>query len=157
MPFEKKRNTVYSDPAYADGFYYFLQGDYDKRRIVLYRYLPEKLPELVTELSTEEVNLYNLRIVGNPVHIVSQEDRFECYYPQRISFPKKVNESTAFIEDGKIYFNAWIEEGWNDEKNCATEEYKYYNKVIIRDYEGNILSEEVGSLYQATDGTWWIA
>lgn len=103
VPFEKKRNTVYSDPAYADGFYYFLQGDYDKRRIVLYRYLPEKLPELVTELSTEEVNLYNLRIVGNPVHIVSQEDRFECYYPQRISFPKKVNESTAFIEDGKIY------------------------------------------------------
>ena len=157
VPVEKKRNTVYSDPAYADGFYYFLQGDYDKRRIVLYRYLPEKLPELVTELSTEEVNLYNLRIVGNPVHIVSQEDRFECYYPQRISFPKKVNESTAFIEDGKIYFNAWIEEGWNDEKNCATEEYKYYNKVIIRDYEGNILSEEVGSLYQATDGTWWIA
>ncbi|NCE98011.1 hypothetical protein [Emergencia sp. 1XD21-10] len=113
MPFEKKRNTIYGNPVFADG--------------------------------------------GNPVYIVSQEERFECYYPQRISFPKNANESALFIEDSRIYFEAWVEEGWGEENNCQAEAYKYYNKVIVRDYEGKAISEEIGSLYQAADGMWWIA
>ena len=99
----------------------------------------------------------NLNIVGNPVHIISQNDSFECYYPERFSIPKNSNETVAFIEDRKIYFEAWIEEGWDDENDCATLEYRYYNKVIVRDYGGNTISEETGSLCQAADGTWWIA
>ena len=156
-PFAKKRNVVYSDPVYAGGFYYFLQGDYDEKRITLYRYIPEKLMEKVTELSTEEVNLYNLRIIGEPVHVISQEERFECYYPEKISIPMESNEHVVFMEDGRIYFEAWLEEGWDEEKECATEQYRNYYKIIIRDYEGNRLSEEVGNFYQAADGTWWMA
>lgn len=156
-PFAKRRNVVYSSPVYADGFYYFLQGDYDEKKITLYRYIPQKVLEKVTELSTEKVNLYNLCIVGNPVHIISEQDNFQCYYPEKISFPTDPNEHAAFMENGKIYFEAWIEEGWDEEKDCATDHYKYYDKVIIRDYKGNELSEEVGAIYQAADGTWWIA
>ncbi len=156
-PFEKKRNVVYSSPVYVAGFYYFLQGDYDEKKIVLYRYIPEKTLEKVTELNAEEVNLYNLQIVGDPVHIISQEDTFECYYPEKISFPIEPNEHAIFMEDGKIYFEAWIEEGWDEENGCATDDYKYYDKVIIKDYKGNTLSEEMGAIYQAADGTWWIA
>lgn len=156
-PFAKKRNVVYSDPVYAEGFYYFLQGDYDEKKIILYRYIPEQNPEKITELNAEEVNLYNLRITGNPVHIVSQDENFECYYPEKISFTATGNETAVLIEDRKIYFEAWIEEGWDEEKNCATDQYKYYNRIIIRDYKGRKLSEEAGSLYQAADGAWWIA
>ncbi|MDE7310129.1 MAG: hypothetical protein K2N87_00645 [Eubacterium sp.] len=156
-PFAKKRNVVYSDPVYAEGFYYFLQGDYGDQKITLYRYLPEALPEKVTELRTEDVNLYNLRIIGDPVHIVSQEGSFECYYPEKISFPIERNEFVTFIENDRIYFQAWVEEGWDEENECATDQYKYYHKVIIKDYNGNTLSEEVGSFYQAANGTWWIA
>lgn len=156
-PFAKKRNVVYSDPVYADGFYYFLQGDYDEKKVTLYCYIPEKDAEKVTELSTEEVNLYNLRIIGSGVHIVSQDDRFVCYYPEKISFPAAKEETVIFMDDGKIYFEKWIEEGWDDEKDCATENYDFYYKVIVRDHEGNMISEERGSIYQAADGTWWIA
>lgn len=156
-PFAKKRNVVYSDPVYAEGFYYFLQGDYDEKKIILYRYIPEQNPEKITELNAEEVNLYNLRITGNPVHIVSQDENFECYYPEKISFTAAGNETAVLIEDRKIYFEAWIEEGWDEEKNCATDQYKYYNRIIVRDYKGRKLSEEAGSLYQAADGAWWIA
>lgn len=156
-PFEKKRNVIYSDPIYMEGFYYFLQGDYDKKKIILYRYIPEQNIEKVTELSTEEVNLYNLQMIGNPVHIISLDEKFECYYPEKISFIVEGNETAVFIENHKIYFEAWIEEGWDEEKNCATDQYKYYDKVIIRDYKGNKISEEIGSMYQAADGTWWIA
>lgn len=156
-PFAKKKNVVYSDPVYAGGFYYFLQGDYSEKRIILYRCIPEEMLEKVTELSTEEVNLYNLRVIGNPVHIISQQDTFECYYPEKISFPAEGNEHAIFMEDGKIYFEAWVEEGWDEEKGCATDQYKYYDKVLIKDYKGNTLSEDVGAIYQAADGTWWIA
>jgi hypothetical protein len=34
QPFEKKRNVVYSRPEFADGYYYFLQGDYDAKTAV---------------------------------------------------------------------------------------------------------------------------
>lgn len=44
-----------------------------------------------------------------------------------------------------------------DFENCATDEYKYYDKVLIKDHAGNTLSEEVGSIYQAADGTYWLA
>ena len=49
------------------------------------------------------------------------------------------------------------EEGWDDDNNCATEEYKYYEKMIVRDFKGNVLSETIGSLQQHPDGTWWIS
>jgi hypothetical protein len=32
-----------------------------------------------------------------------------------------------------------------------------YDKVLIKDYAGNLLSEEIGSLFQAADGTYWMA
>lgn len=156
-PFAKKRNVVYSNPVYADGFYYFLQGDYDEKKIVLYRCIPGELLEEVTRLGMDEVDLYNLCLIGNPVHIIRQEERFTCYYPEKLSFPMNGNEAVMFMEDGKVYFEAWVEEGWDEEKNCATDDYKYYNKIIVRDYEGKMLSEEVGAMYQAADGTWWIA
>ena len=64
---------------------------------------------------------------------------------------------SIFIEDEKIYFESWVEEGWNDKNDCATDNYDLYYKVIVKDFSGNTLSEEVGDLYQAADGTWWIA
>ena len=36
------------------------------------------------------------------------------------------NESVALIDNGKVYIDAWIEEGWDDENDCATDDYKYY-------------------------------
>lgn len=155
-PFEKKRNTLYSNPVYAEGYYYFLQGDYDRKKVILYRFRPEKELETVVELNTDDVNLYNLYLLGDPVYVVSQGERFECYYPDRISFPKEPNESASLIKDGYIYFDAWVEEGWDEEKWQATEDYRLYNKIVIRDFEGNLISEELGALYQAADDTWWI-
>ena len=98
------------------------------------------------------MSLYNLCIIGNPVHIISQEDSFVCYYPEKISFPITGHESALFIEDEKIYFESWVEEGWNDKNDCATDNYDLYYKVIVKDFSGNTLSEEVGDLYQAADG-----
>ena len=157
QPFEKKRNVVYSRPEFADGYYYFLQGDYDAKTVVLYRYFPDDLLAPVVTLPLDDVDLYNLRIVGNPVHIISQNEELRCYYPDAFSFPLEPNETVCFIEDGCVYIEAWIEEGWDDENDRATDEYNYYHKVVVKDFHGKLISEEIGALGQAADGTWWMS
>ena len=157
QPFEKKRNVVYSRPEFADGYYYFLQGDYDAKTVVLYRYFPDDLLAPVVTLPLDDVDLYNLRIVRNPVHIISQNEALRCYYPEAFSFPLEPNETVCFIEDGRVYIEAWIEEGWDDENDRATDEYNYYHKVVVKDFHGNLISEEIGALGQAADGTWWMS
>ena len=156
-PFEKKRNVVFSKPKFLEGNIYFLKGDYDKGSLVLYRFYPEEGAEKITELSLMGLRLYNLNIMGEKVHIASQEDDFCCYYPESFSFEMGENESAVLILDGKVYCQEWVEEGWDEENNCAKENYKYYDNLIVRDFEGNILSKEKGSLFEDDDGNWWIS
>ena len=107
--------------------------------------------------STGGGGCHNLRIIGEDVYIVSEDDEFVSYYPESFRFSKGVNESVSMIADQKVYLSAWVEEGWDDENDCETEEYNYYEKVVERDFKGNLLSETLGSLQQHADGTWWIS
>ena len=107
--------------------------------------------------STGGGGCHNLRIIGEDVYIVSEDDEFVSYYPESFRFSKGVNESVSMIADQKVYLSAWVEEGWDDENDGETEEYNYYEKVVERDFKGNLLSETLGSLQQHADGTWWIA
>jgi len=158
-PFTKKRNVMYSDPVFIDGYYYFLQGDFNTKVMALYRFFPEDKLDIVTTFNTDELNLYNLRIIGSPLWVVSQgcNDHFESYYPERFSFKLTPQESVEFIDGNRVYLDEWVEEGWDEEKDCATDEYKYYDRINIRDRSGKLISTEIGSLYQAPDGTWWVS
>ena len=157
-PFPKQRNVLYGTPVYLKNSFWFLQGDFNSGEITLYKYFPDKIPERIVQFNVADVNLYNLRIIGaDAVYVTSEDDEFVSYYPESFRFSKGPNESVCMIADGRVYLSAWVEEGWDDENDCETEEYKYYDKVIVRDFKGNMLSETLGSLQQHTDGTWWIA
>ncbi|MBR5721914.1 MAG: hypothetical protein IKX78_05470 [Clostridia bacterium] len=156
-PFEKERNITYGKPIFDNGFFFFLKGDFNKREITLYRYLPENVPEAVTVLNADETELYNLSLMGEGVNVISQGDRFNCYYPQRFSFPLQSSETAVLIRDNTVFTEAWIEEGWDSEKDRATYGYRFYNKVFVKDFEGKTLSEEIGSVYIAEDGKVWIS
>ena len=157
-PFDKKRDVMYGRPVFSEGFYYFLQADYAMKRVTLYKYLPEEILEAVTEFNINEVNLYNLMIIEEKIHVISQDgNEFKCYYPEKITLPLGAHDSVTLISEDRIFIESWVEEGWDDVKDCATDNYKYYDKVIIKDFAGNTISEEVGSIYQADDGTYWIA
>lgn len=158
MPFEKKRDVIYGKPIYTDGFYYFLQADYGLKKVTLYKYLPETILEVVTEFGMDEVNLYNLTIIGEKVRVISScGDKFFCYYPEKLSLTLRNHEAVVLMTEDEIISEEWVEEGWDDENDCATDSYKLYYKVIIRDFDGNIISEEIGSIHQAPDGTYWIS
>ena len=158
QPFPKERDVLYGDPAYAGGRYWMLRADYTEKRVTLYRWVPGEEPEEAAAFSTEETDLYNLRLVGEPVHVISQNgERFSCYYPEKMSFPLEKNETVTLISDGKVYLEAWIEEGWDEEQDRASEDYRFYYRTVVKDREGNTLSSGTGSLFQAPDGTWWTA
>lgn len=156
-PFERKRNTVYGNPVYSDGFCYFLRADYDEQVVQLIKYYPEQKPEVVKEFSINDVDLYNLMLLGKEIHVVSQDSDFKCYYPSEFSFSLKNNERVVLISGDTVYCEEWTEEGWNDEKDCRTEDYSCYDKINIRDLSGNLLSEEKGTIVRSSDGSWWIA
>ncbi|MBR4461497.1 MAG: hypothetical protein IKS51_02830 [Erysipelotrichaceae bacterium] len=157
QPFEKKDDVIYGNVLYLEGYCWFLQADRQTGKITLYRYLPASVPEAVTSFSMDEIDAYNLSVMGNQVHVTSQDcDKFCCYYPEAFSFPIGNHETAVFIDDGKVYLENWIEEGWDNENNCASKDYRFYDEVIIRDFKGNILSKETGTLYQSRDGGWWI-
>ncbi|MBP5489412.1 MAG: hypothetical protein J6Y10_02290 [Lachnospiraceae bacterium] len=157
-PFRKRKNVLYSNPAFADGAYWFLQGDYGKRKVTLFSYHPGEKPAEVTSFSVDEVSLYNLRILGEKVHVVSQNgETAECVYPERFTLSLTPHQTVELIADGRVYLEEWVEEGWDPENDCATEKYRFYHKVVVKDFQGNTLSEEVGSITQAPDGTYWIS
>lgn len=156
-PFKQQKNVLYGSPVFLKESYWFLQGDFNKKKITLFRYLPDNTPEMITQLDTDKVELNNLRITGEDIHITSEDDDFKCYYPLEFGFAKDIHEGVDFIADGKVYMSSWVEEGWDTDSNCPTENYEYYDKMVVRDFSGNLISEERGSLFQRDDGSWWIA
>ena len=111
-----------------------------------------------TEFGMDEVNLYNLTIIGEKVRVISScGDKFSCYYPKKLSLTLRNHEAVVLMTEDKIISEEWVEEGLDDENDCATDSYKLYYKVIIRDFDRNNISEEIGSIHQAPDGTYWIS
>lgn len=55
----------------------------------------------------------------------------------------------------KIYLNEWVEEGVVE--NQLTNDYEYYDKLIVMDYDGNVVSERKGSLSQYPNGKWYLS
>ena len=137
------------------------------RRIVAFSYerAADELPadegyvtENVTSFDCSKEMLYNLRITGSPVYVFNQDGAvFNCIYPEKFSIVLAPHQSVTFVEKDKVYIEEWVEEGWDDENNRATEQYLFYNKVIIKDFEENTLSEEVGYLTPAPDGNYWMS
>lgn len=157
-PFDLKKNIAYGRVIFIDNSFYILQVDFNEGLVNIYKYYPGEILEKITDYKVKDLSTYNLELVGIDLHLISQDsETLEIYYPYRKTVKLEVSESALFIDDGKVYINRWIEEGWDDEKDEAGEYYKYYDKLIIKDFDSNIIEERLGSLHQSPDGTWWLA
>ena len=156
-PFSIKPNTLYGNVVFSKDGYYFLKYDHDEKEIVLYKYTVDGSVEEITSLDSNYMDLYNLSVIGDNIHIISQDENFTCYFPEKFTFKMNQREAVLHIAGEKVYLCRWVEEGWDCKKNCPSDQYKYYDMLVIRDFGGNILSEEVGVLQQISDGRWWIS
>lgn len=136
---------MYASPYFYDGYIYFLQGNFNIDKIILYKYLPGSCCKIITAFSISAINLYNFQIIGSNLNVISQDKKLTCYYPEQFEISMKENENVIFIDDDLIYFTAWIEEGVVNDK------------IIVKDKKGNIIYEKVGTFNQMMDGSWWIS
>lgn len=136
---------MYASPYFYDGYIYFLQGNFNIDKIILYKYLPGSCCKIITAFSISAINLYNFQIIGSNLNVISQDKKLTCYYPEQFEISMKENENVVFIDDDLIYFTAWIEEGVVNDK------------IIVKDKKGNIIYEKVGTFNQMIDGSWWIS
>lgn len=158
LPFEQKNNISYGRVIFIDNSFYILQVDFNEGLVNIYKYYPGEILEKVFDYKIKDLSTYNLGLVGNELHLISQDsESLEIYYPYRKSVNLEANEGVLLIDDGKVYINRWIEEGWDEEKDQASEDYRYYDKLIIKDFDSNIIEEKLGCLNQGPDGTWWLA
>ena len=158
LPFDLKENIAYGRPIYIGDIFYILQVDFNEGLANIYKYYPGESLEKIIDYKLKDLSTYNLSLIGLDLHLISQDsDKLEIYYPYRKTLKLAENESALLIDDGKVYINAWIEEGWDESKDKAGEEYSYYDKLIIKDMDSNILSERLGNLHQSPDGSWWLA
>ena len=136
---------MYASPYFYNGYIYFLQGNFNIDKIILYKYLPGSCCKIITAFSISAINLYNFQIIGSNLNVISQDKKLTCYYPEQFEISMKENENVVFIDDDLIYFTAWIEEGVVNDK------------IIVKDKKGNIIYEKVGTFNQMIDGSWWVS
>ena len=157
-PFDLKKNIAYGRVIFIDNNFYILQVDFNDGLANIYKYYPGEILDKITDYKINDLSTYNLELIGSDLHLISQDsETLEIYYPYRKTVKLAGNESALLIDDGKVYINAWIEEGWDEEKDEEGEDYCYYDKLVIKDFDSNIIEEKLGSLTQGPDGTWWLA
>lgn len=96
-------------------------------------------------------------LYSDPVYLLSERDEVRCYFPTPFRFPLGEHESVQFVHDGKMYLENWVEEGWDDAQDRATEDSRMYSETVVRDVSGRELSREVGGLFPSADGDGWMA
>lgn len=96
-------------------------------------------------------------LYSDPVYLLSERDEVRCYFPTPFRFPLGEHESVQFVHDGKVYLENWVEEGWDDAQDRATEDSRMYSETVVRDVSGRELSREVGGLFPSADGDGWMA
>lgn len=154
-PFAKEKNVAYRGARFIDGKYYFLKGDFNSKEVSVFKYIPGTPMENVLTIPMADVGLYNLSITGTSLHLISQGDSLECYYPERFTVSLEPEEVVVEIDGDKIYCSSWVEEGVVND--VMTADYKYYEKLIIKDKTGKVLSDEIGSVDRGADGKWWLS
>ncbi len=154
-PFEKERNVAYSGARFIDGKYYFLKGDFNSKVVSVIKFNPGEKTETVLSVPMSDVELYNIGILGTSLHLISQNGKLECFYPEKFTVPLEPEESVVEIDGDRIYCSRWVEEGVVDNEMMA--DYKYYEKLIVKDKNGKVLSDEIGSIDRGADGKWWLS
>lgn len=158
LPFDLKKNIAYGRPIFIGNIFYILQVDFNEGLANIYKYYPGEILEKIIDYKIKDLSTYNLELIGSDLHLISQDsENLEIYYPYRKTIKLTGSESVLLIDDGKVYINRWIEEGWDDEEDRAGDNYHYYDNLIIKDMASNIISERLGSLHQGPEGIWWLS
>jgi hypothetical protein len=151
-PAPKTAGSYSERPVYLDGAVYVLNVVFPWNMVQILRFDCESCEtEVYVELPLDSIaDCYNLGLNTAPLTLrrQGQEDVFEIYWPERVSFPMGEHES-FFLRDGdRLFFNKWHEEG-------EGEDYCYWEETVVRDLSGKILEVLPGDVLVMPNGEKW--
>lgn len=156
-PFEKSENIYYDKPIYFEKKIYFIKVDFGSDKISVLKLNPEtkNVDEIVTK-DIKDINLYNITLHKSPIMLTSQSDNEFCvYYPEEITIKTETTENFLFRDEGKFYFSSWGESGVMG-NGILGDDYEYFEDLIIRDKEGNLISKSRNYIKEMDNGEFWI-
>ncbi|MDO5734781.1 MAG: hypothetical protein Q4P08_06620 [Eubacteriales bacterium] len=153
-PFELEQAVSYGEPVYQSGKIYVPKADFRRGTVAILEYEFGAASRVFYERDIKDTQLENLYLVADPLCLISQTENLCCYYPREFSIALGEEESFRFFNDKEIYLSKWIEEELI--KDSEIVDYKYYEKLIVRDFEGKVLSERAGCL-QRIGQKWYLA
>ncbi len=144
-PFPQQLNLYYTKPVWDRDAFGILAADFGRKRLLLYRYVPESEPELLAELPLgPSETLSNLRLLASPWTIACSDEYFQVLWPERLRFPLLLGETVQYRDGDRLYSWRWVEE-------------PYYRELLVtRSFKtGELLSCEPGNVYRMPNGELW--
>ncbi len=148
-----KTEGCYSErPIFFENSIYIINVDFKKGLIQIIRFeCTEHKTSIHAELPLSEIKkCYNLILHTSPLTLTRQgfDNDFQIIWPEKVSI-KMEDHDSFFLRDGdKLYFNRWYEEG-------EGADYRYWEKTIIKDLNGNVLETFPGDVMVMPNGEFW--
>ena len=152
-PVTKKEGHYCEKPVYFEESVYILNVDFPAGRIQILRFgCADHKTAIHAELPLSSVkDCYNLSLQISPLTLSRQcvgENEFEIIWPERTGFRMDDHDS-FFLRDGdRLFFSRWHEEG-------EGEDYRYWEEIIVKDLEGNVLETLPGDVMLMPNGELW--
>ena len=153
VPAPKQEGHYCERPVCYEGSIYVLNADFPRGIIQIVRFgCEDHEVEIHTELPLSSVkDCYNLSLQISPLTLSRQrvgENEFEIVWPERTSF-RMDDHDAFFLRDGdRLFFSRWHEDG-------EGEDYRYWEEVVVKDLEGEVLETLPGDVMLMPDGELW--
>lgn len=160
QPFAPEKNVLISNNIiFYNGKIYFIKADFNIDLLIVYKYLPGEEPEVVVMRMLHDTKLYNLGLIpgDDQVYLIGEGDEEEentteiCYFPEQFTIQEDPDETLLLIHDHQLYFDRDVEI-YDDDDNYVDS----YDEIVIKDFKGNVVHREKGTLQLLADGHWWI-
>lgn len=159
-PIKSQDNVIYSDDIlYFNSYIYFIQLNLNNWILTLFEYSPGKELNKKFVRVVDDLNLYNLHLVfgDDGPYIVGEEHGYEeiteiGIYPKNFRAKRDdFGDELTLIKDHQLYFDTMVDE--HDEAGNFVENY---DAIVVKDFSGNFICREKGTMKFLHDGTWWI-
>ena len=151
-PLARQAGTYTESPVFYEDRIWLLNVDFPGKRVRIFCFdCQAHSCSLAQALPLEEIkNCYNLQLHTGPLSLTRQgeEDVFEIYWPERVSFAMDPHESFFLREGTRLYFSKWYEEG-------EGADYRYWEETVIRDLSGRVMEILPGDVTLMPDGSLW--
>ncbi len=152
-PVPKTEGHYCEEPVCYEESIYILNVDFPHGLIQIIRFgCRDHKTAVHAEIPLSSVkDCYNLSLQIAPLTLSRQcvgDNEFEIIWPERTGFGMDDHDSFYLRDGNRLLFSRWHEEG-------EGEDYRYWEEIVVRDLEGNVVETLPGDVKLMPNGELW--